>query len=474
MSRLFPFYISFVVIAFICVWSHLWWPIYGEEADYVRFAIWPTNAGAWFRDVFWLADGHPPLLSLVLSSILKNTSPLGARLCAFVLSTCGMYFLFVWNKSLKLPVWSTLMSALFLFFLPVHQEIYTSMFSDFHGFTLLMGWAYFRYVKRLTAAMICLLGACLLRETHVIPAILFISLGWKDQSVRKSIWVELASILALALYYSAAKIRTGYWYPFDGTNHINFEKLLSLNWLYSTLPILLPLFIVLSFELIQNTKLEKPIFFKKRFLISLALILILVLGPYLATFHKARILTPYISFYWLAILHSWNVLRLDHKIKAVVLVGILVFSYALHIKTNKELVKKEEKIEVSREIVSFAIRLKLPEDSIVLGDWPHSLNLTFPELGFIQNEHFKLNRYYFPNLQNSIATKHPQAPLVYISTGIQKAFPLALNEICQLGCDKIEIHSPANIIWTIYYRNVSPDILLNARGSFSPHLNPKT
>lgn len=452
MSRRLAAYLFMVLITAILVWTHFSWPIFEEETDYVRFALWALPDQFWLSEPFYLADGHTPLLSLLMSWLLVSSSPLWARVVAFGISLGGMYFLFSWGKALRLPLWSTLLFGFFLLHVPIHRDMLTSMFSDFPGFVFLMGWAYFRHVRRPTPAMLCLLVACLMRETHILPAVLFVLVGWRSLNLRRTIWVELTAVLILALYYSWSKLVTGFWYPFNGRHAIDLANLTERKWPYATLPIVIPLVLTSLLKFFPKKDSNKPLFFRNVFLVPLALVLITIFAPYLATFHKARLLTPFVSFYWLAFLNDWHHLKLGQLSKSLLLIFLLACSYAVHDKFVPR-PRRAQRIAEARQIVQLAMELKLPRDSIVTGDWPHSMHLTFEKLGFIEAGDFALNRDYFPFRQQKLIAGHSSVPMAYFATDHAKRSKL-FSTMCELGCEKLEILSPDYKIWTIYLRNI--------------------
>lgn len=467
MTQRFAAFLILLLITVALVWTQFFWPIYGEETDYVRFALWPLPDIAWISQPFYLADGHPPLLSLLMSSLVAYVSPLSARVAALAITLGGMWFLFSWSSILRIPLWSALLLSLFILFLPVHQEILTSMYSDLPGFVFLMGWAYFRHAQRLTPAMLCLLMACLMRETHVLPALLYLALGWKGLDLKRTAWVELVSVFVLASYYTWSKLSVGFWYPFSGKVDIGYGNLLNVQWLFSTLPIMLPLAFVVCLRLFPKSGAPKPLVLELTFLAPLAATLICSLAPYLATFHKARLLTPFISFFWLALLTDLHDLKLKPAFKTSLLLAILGASYAIHHKFLPR-TKRAEKIEESRQIADLALALDPPPGTIVTGDWPHALHLTFDRLGFVPAGSLPLNRNYFPVTKGRILESDPAVPHVYFATENRPERSHTLIEICELGCEEIQILSPDQKVWTLYLRNVSPQIVQDARNRLWP------
>jgi len=406
-----------------------------------------------------------------MSTLVAYVSPLSARIVACTISLGGMYFLFSWSKVLRVPVWSAFLLGLFLLFIPLHRELYTSMLSDFPGFTFLMGWAYFRHVKRPLPAMVCLLVACSMRETHVLPALLFVIVGWKTLDLKKTVWVELVSVGFLTLYYSWAKLSTGYWYPFTGKYAIQYENLANLNWIYATLTILLPLLLVTFLKFLPKNEKDGPFFFRTIFLAPLAVILICIFAPYLATFSKARLLTPFVSFYWLALLYHWHNLKLGHKSKALFFVVIIGFSYMVHVKFVPS-PRRVENIREAQQVAQLAMALNLPAESIITGDWPHSMHLTFERLGFIGPGFSILNREYFPHPRNRLAEAHSKVPVVYFVTHKQRVPPKLFIELLKLGCEEIQLISPDQRVWTLYLRNVSAQTVREARDRLWPATPP--
>lgn len=452
-----------IFIIFLCVYlsPQISWPIWGEEVDYVRFSFFPP-AGHFFSEGFFnKADGHPPLLSLIFSYFLSSFSHVEARLFSLSICASGVYFIFAWMKQLKAPGWVGLLLSISIVITPTHRELLTAMFGDFHGFVMLMGWAFFRHTEKPKRAFFFLFLACLIRETHFIPAALYLVMFWKEPSVKRNRYVELVPILFLILYYVSSKFYVGEWYSFSGVNDIEISKLLKMHWIKTTLQLLIPLTFLVILQKTYPPRVEIPLFFRIRFLVCLTAILLISLSPYIAAHFKPRLFTPFISFYWLSFIFSWNQASLKPGFKNYLLVVALCSTVLVH---NKFVYIKSKApyIAESKFLVKFMSALELPLISYAYSGWPHGYNLTIPALGYVKKNNYLLNDKFLFSQKENYLEDYPDAPFIFVTIEEREDTAFYLKRICRPSCNFMPIVTPSNSVWNVYYRNIPDNRVIEA------------
>lgn len=377
------------------LWGLLYFPVISlpmvhEEVDYVRFVSAP-DLMAVFRSgrFFDLADGHPALLSYVSSVVLRTThSPLLLRLLlAFVNFFCLRYFL-RWLRHFGFSFAQSLLLLLALVLNPRNALLISSVIGDFLGLSLLLGWAWARQEGRGLEAMLLLLLAVLIRETHALPAVLFVSWQLARHPRRwRELWPEVIPGTALAGHFLLCRFSTGQWYLFSSRQVLGYSAYTSLASWWQVLGLYkrMALITLLAFVGARWQRSRRPEFFQRPlFALVLTLGCFVLFASYFHVHPKGRLLTPFFGLALLPLLALAQSLRARQRwaLTFVACNCCLWFGLATNLRADYP--------DTLRFKHALHFMLRLPHDGPLVadGNWPYTYYLNWPALGHVPQGHF--------------------------------------------------------------------------------------
>jgi hypothetical protein len=377
------------LILYLCwivlFYQRLNYPILLDEIDYLRFFRYDslTAPEIWSNIFFDLADGHPPLLSLGISALYFLTdSILFIRVFLLILNLACFSYFFLWCDRLKQKNWVTAIFAGTLLFSYIHSPLLSQAIGDFLGLSLLLGWLYHRTQGQNARAMLCLLAAVMIKETHALPAIIYLGLMvFKERKELRSAWVEIIPGLVLFLFFLLGKLITGDWYSFI----LQFN--LWDNFKFSKLKIFLRFLIPIAFLILVWKKVSNK---KYHFLaITTCIIGIAILLPYIVHYqHRARLLTPLMAPLILAILYSFKEVKKTQVALFLLILASIEFSFR---HTDSWHIKR------ANTFYNFIQELNPSSDTLVSGTWPYMTYTAFPNYGLPKLSSASINRHFFFN-----------------------------------------------------------------------------
>ena len=397
------FYLSIAVYAlWICInYEKLTHPIFMDALDYL-FILRENSffsSSVWSSNFFRLVDGHPPLVTVPYSFLVYVTGSIFTVKTIFLLINLAAFqFFFLWARKLSTPLWITGIFAGLLLFSPVHSHLLTRPIGDFLGFSLLLGWLFYRYKNKNIKSMLILLMAMMIRETHALPAIVFLIILLFEKENWKTAWVEIIPGMVLAFFFLLSKIMTGDWYQFTGKstfNQFNQEKLLNFmsNWLNPGRTIMPFLVLLAGYPLIRKSS------FKRLFPLAALTILssMVLFFPYLSLHPKTRLLTPYLAPAVIVFLFYFRVIgEMPWFKKYPLIVSALISIGWVDYNSFTSAIRRETHLDRIEVFYSFVENINA-EDALVSGTFPFLIYTAYPVYGYPE----------LPSIEKSRAfTKH--------------------------------------------------------------------